>query len=170
MLTIRYAGIADARLIADISRQTFYDTFAADNRPEDMDKFLTQQFTKGRLILEVGMPENIFLLAQENQQVAGYVKLRDGKRPEELKEYQSLEIARLYALKEMIGKGVGSRLMQASLDIARERKKDLVWLGVWEKNKRAIEFYTKWGFEQFGTCDFLLGDDVQHDWLMLKRL
>lgn len=170
MLSIRYATPDDAKLIADISHQTFYDTFAADNRQEDMDKFLLQQFTKGRLMMEVGARENIFLLAYFNNEVAGYVKLRDAKRPAALYNKATLEIARLYALKEMIGRGVGKLLMQTCIDIAKEKNKDVLWLGVWEKNQRAINFYTKWGFEKFDECDFLLGDDVQRDWLMQKTI
>jgi diamine N-acetyltransferase len=167
---IREATRDDAVLIADISRQTFYDTFAAANTKEDMDKFLAEQFTKGKLMLEVGFPENQFLLAYINNDVAGYVKLRDGKLPKELNGQPALEIARLYALKEFIGHGVGAALMQASINIAREKNKKLVWLGVWEKNDRAIAFYTKWGFQKFGECDFLLGNDMQLDWLMKKEL
>ncbi len=81
-LTVRYATNNDATLIADISRQTFYETFAAENRKEDMDKFLREQFTKGKLIMEVGNMENIFLLAYSGDVVAGYAKLREAKQPE----------------------------------------------------------------------------------------
>jgi ribosomal protein S18 acetylase RimI-like enzyme len=70
----------------------------------------------------------------------------------------------------LIGKGVGKILMQSCLDVAKEKSKEVVWLGVWEKNQRAIDFYTKWGFEKFGETSFLLGTDVQCDWLMLKIL
>jgi ribosomal protein S18 acetylase RimI-like enzyme len=169
-LTIRYAGLQDAVLIADISHQTFFETFAADNRKEDMDKFLNEQFTKGKLMMEVGARENIFLLAYYNEEVAGYVKLRDGRTPTALGNVDGLEIARIYVMTDMIGKGVGKQLMQSIINIAKEKSKDVLWLGVWEKNQRAIEFYTKWGFEKFAETDFLLGDDVQRDWLMKKSL
>jgi ribosomal protein S18 acetylase RimI-like enzyme len=168
--TLRYATKEDAALIADISRQTFYDTFAADNTEVDMAKFLNEQFTKGRLMREVGSPENIFMLAYSDDAVAGYVKLREGKKPKELVNAQSLEIARIYVVKNFIGKGVGKLLMQASFDIAKQKEKNVIWLGVWEKNKKAIDFYTSWGFEKFGECDFLLGDDLQRDWLMKKEI
>lgn len=167
---IRYAGKEDAVLIADISHQTFYDSFADDNSEADMEKFLGEQFTKGKLMLEVGAPENTFLLASDANGIAGYVKLRDSKKPALLKDYDSLEIARLYALKNKIGYGVGKALMQASIELAKERNKELVWLGVWEKNQRAIDFYLKWGFEKFDETDFLLGDDVQRDWLMKRKV
>jgi len=168
--SVRLATKDDAVLIADISRQTFYDSFAAENTKEDMDKFLTQQFTRGKLILEVGAAENTFLLAYLDKEVAGYVKLRESKSPKTLGTENALEIARLYSMTHMIGKGVGKILMQASIDIARQKGKDAAWLGVWEKNLRAIDFYTKWGFQKFDETYFLLGDDLQRDWLMKKMV
>lgn len=169
-IRLRYATKEDAALIADISHETFYETFIAQNRPEDMEKFLREQFTKGRLMLEVGAAENTFLLAYHKEELAGYVKLRDGKVPLALPGLRALELARLYARSGFIGTGVGKTLMQASIDMAIEKDKEALWLGVWEKNLRAIEFYTRWGFEKFDETDFLLGDDVQRDWLMVKKL
>jgi ribosomal protein S18 acetylase RimI-like enzyme len=169
-LTVRYGDIADAALIADLSRQTFYETFADQNTKKDMDIFLKVQFTKGRLMLEVGKPEHIFLLAYNEDEIAGYAKLRSNRHPEKLKSKNTLEIARLYATKNMIGKGVGNLLMKTSLSIAGNENKEYVWLGVWKENHRAIRFYEKWGFEIFDECDFILGNDLQKDWLMKKKL
>lgn len=169
-LSIRIATREDARLIADISHLTFYETFASANTREDMEKFLNEQFTKGRLMMEVGVPENIFLLAYHNGDLAGYAKLRDSRYPASLGDLKALEIARLYAMPHKIGKGIGSLLMQECLRIAVESGKEAVWLGVWEQNQRAIEFYRRWGFEKFDETDFLLGNDLQRDWLMKKIL
>jgi diamine N-acetyltransferase len=169
-LVIREATVDDAVLIANISHQTFYDTFAAYNKKEDMDKFLGQQFTKGKLILEVGAKQNIFLLAYDGKTVAGYAKIRDDRVPVTMGNVSALEIARLYAMTSQIGKGVGSQLMQSCLKIAEQKQKEWLWLGVWEKNQRAIDFYTKWGFEKFDETDFLLGDDTQRDWLMKRKV
>lgn len=169
-LVIREATVADARLIADISHQTFYETFAAHNTKEDMDKFLNQQFTKGKLIMEVGARGNTFLLVYNDDKIAGYVKLRDERVPAGMGKVSALEVARIYAMANQIGKGVGSLLMKSCIDIAKEKNKEWLWLGVWEKNQRAIEFYTKWGFEKFDETDFLLGDDMQRDWLMKRKI
>lgn len=169
-LMIRKATTKDALLIADISHQTFFETFAPHNKKEDMDKFLSEQFTKGKLMLEVGKIENTFLLACHNQDVAGYVKLRESRPPGSLGHSKAMEIARLYARNNMIGKGVGKALMQASINVAGEKNKETLWLGVWEKNQRAIDFYIKWGFEKFDETNFLLGNDLQTDWLMKKIL
>lgn len=168
-LSIRYATAADAALIADMSRQTFYDTFARDNTKEDMDKFLSEQFTRGALMMEVGLREHSFLLAYAGEEPAGYVKLRDGKKPLDIK-VAAIEIARIYVVKDFIGKGVGKLLMQACIDEAKKKDKETLWLCVWEKNQRAIDFYTAWDFQKFGVCNFILGNDLQHDWMMKKEL
>jgi ribosomal protein S18 acetylase RimI-like enzyme len=170
MLNIKMATNADAELIADMSRQTFYETFVSQNTKENMDKFMNESFTKEALMKEVGEPGNIFLLAYDEKEPAGYVRMRENNNPPELGNRNSIEIARIYAATNTIGKGVGKTLMQKCIEIAQEKKKDVLWLGVWEKNNRAIDFYIKWGFEKFSTHIFMLGDDPQTDWLMKKEL
>jgi ribosomal protein S18 acetylase RimI-like enzyme len=169
-ISIRFATPADAGLIADLSRQTFYDSFAADNTQEDMDKFMQEQFSREKLMAEVTAPSAIFLLAMQGEEVVGYACMREAPNPPELGETPAMEIGRIYAVTRTIGKGVGTALMQRCLAIAQEKKKTVVWLGVWENNQRAIDFYTKWGFRKFGQHVFVLGNDPQTDWLMKKEL
>ena len=128
------------------------------------------QFAKDKLMEELHERENLFFVAYYGDEIAGYLKLRDGKNPDQLQKVPAIEIVRIYSRTPMIGKGIGRALMQTSIDTAIERNKDVIWLGVWEKNQRAIDFYAKWGFEKFGEHDFILGNDVQTDWLMKKDL
>ncbi|WP_205511173.1 GNAT family N-acetyltransferase [Longitalea arenae] len=167
-IQIREATIADASLIADLSRKTFYDSFAADNTRENMDKFMNETFTRERLIEEVGAAGNIFLLAEQNGEVVGYARLRETANP--LAAGEAIEIARIYAVQNSIGKGVGSALMHRCIDVAKQKQVPVIWLGVWEHNQKAIAFYTKWGFERFSEHVFMVGDDAQTDWLMKKSL
>ena len=169
-LTIRFATEKDAELIADLSRQTFFDSFAEHNSKENMDKFMTEQFTRQKLINEVAQPWHIFFLAFRDEQPVGYVKMRDASVPLHLVSQPCIEIARIYSVQQTIGKGVGKMLIQKCHEIANQKNKKVLWLGVWEKNHRAIDFYTKWGFEKFGEQNFVLGDDIQTDWLMKKNL
>ena len=170
MITIRIATKKDAELIADMSRQTFYETFAAENTKENMDKFMNEQFTRETLIEEVGAGNNIFLLAFDGEQPVGYARIRENNNPPSLGTANAIEIARIYAATHAIGKGIGKVLVQKCIEIAKAGSRELVWLGVWEKNQRAIEFYKKWGFEKFAEHDFILGNDVQKDWLMKKKI
>lgn len=167
---IRLASTDDKELIADLSRRTFYDSFALQNTKEDMDKFMNGQFTREELMKEVGAEGNVFLLAYINEEVVGYAKLREGEKRPELGNIPSIEIARIYAIQTSIGKGIGSALMKKCIEVAKEMNRQVIWLGVWQFNQLAIDFYIKWGFEIFGEHDFVLGNDVQKDWLMKKDL
>lgn len=165
-ILIRQADLRDAELIADLSRQTFYETFAYANTKENMELFLQEQFSRKILMNEVRSGNGIFFLANDGNSEMGYVYLREGQRHPEFQQSSSIEIARIYAVQAAIGKGVGAALIKKSIATATELKREIIWLGVWEHNKRAIDFYTKWGFEKFGEHEFLLGKDVQRDWLM----
>ena len=167
---IRFATIDDAELIADLSRRTFQETFGYVNTRENMDKFMNEQFTREDLIKEVTEPGNTFLLAFDDDTPVGYARMREGKKFPEFENKDSIEIARIYSVNSYLGTGVGQQLMRQCVFIAKELKKEIIWLGVWEKNPRAIAFYTKWGFEKFSEQDFLLGDDLQKDSLLMKKL
>lgn len=169
-VSVRYATAAEAELIAEMSRQTFYETFAEQNTRENMEQFMQEQFSVEKLVAEVSAPGNVFLLAFENEWPVGYARMLEGRSMPEFGREPAMEIARIYAIRSAIGKGVGQALMQKCIEIASERKKKVIWLGVWEHNHRAIDFYRKWGFVKFGTHLFRLGNDIQTDWLMKKEL
>jgi diamine N-acetyltransferase len=170
MLTIRYSKEEDAELIATISRKTFFETFAANNTKEDMELFMSEQFSQEKLIQEAMEPQNTFLLAFDDLSCVGYAMMREGFKYPDFENQESIEIARLYVVNPQIGSGMGKALMQKCILHSKELKKQVIWLGVWEKNIRAISFYKKWGFEKFGEHDFILGEDVQRDWLMKKQI
>jgi len=157
----------DAELIAIISRETFYDTYSEQNTDANMAKFLTKQLGKAMLMDEVGAPGNNFYLAYLDGEVAGYIKLKESDHPQLPKE-KSLEISRIYIYKSFIGKSVGTALLQAAIKFAKEINKEWVWLIAWKENKRAIGFYEANGFEIFAESEFLLGDDLQFDWVFKK--
>ncbi|HEY6899562.1 MAG TPA: GNAT family N-acetyltransferase [Puia sp.] len=169
-IQIRLATAGDARLVAELARKTFYETFSKYNTEENMRIFLEEQNPLERQMAEVGAPGRIFLLAYAGEEAVGYVSLRIAEPPNELQHEKAVEIVQLYSEQKMIGKGVGAALMEAALDVARAEGMEWVWLGVWEHNQRAIAFYRKWGFEPFGEHVFFVGLDAQTDWWMKKKL
>jgi ribosomal protein S18 acetylase RimI-like enzyme len=105
-----------------------------------------------------------------DEKVIGYLKLNMGISQTELKDNDALEIERIYVLKAFQGKKVGQLLFDKAITIAKELQVAYVWLGVWEENKRAIQFYTKNGFVEFDQHVFVLGDEPQTDIMMKLQL
>ena len=169
-LTVRPATSADALPVTLLSRQSFHDTFAAFNTKEDMDLFMADSFSEEKLLSEFDEPAHLFLVAEENNALLGYAKLVKDATHDGLLPPPAIEISRIYAAKTAIGKGVGKALMQACLQTAKDQHYSTIWLGVWEKNERAIAFYQQFGFKKFAEHPFVLGHDVQTDWLMKRTV
>jgi len=169
-MNIRYGTTNDAEMLSKLGAKTFYDTFAKDNTPENMDLHLKKSFSPEIQFNELAASENIFLIIELENQPIGFAQLIMGSKEETLHGTKSLEIRRIYATQENIGKGFGKELMQASIKEAKQRGCDSIWLGVWEKNPRAIAFYKKWGFKEVGTHTFKVGDDPQRDFIMELEL
>lgn len=169
-LQLSIAGPADAAALARVSTDTFFETFAAFNTREDMDAYLLQNFTPAQVQQELEDPAASFVLARHEGILAGYMKLRRSESPAELAGQPALEIERLYVLKPYQDRKVGAALMQHAIDTARSGGAQVLWLGVWEHNPKAIAFYQRWGFKTFGSHGFQLGSDLQTDLLMKLEL
>ena len=156
----------DVSTLAAIGRQTFYETFCDTNTEENLERYLERNFNPDRVAEELTHPGSLFFMARIDGQVAGYLKVNTGDAQTEPQDSNAFEIERIYVKKTWYGKQVGQKLMDHALHLAREKQSTYVWLGVWEKNHRAIRFYKKYGFEVFDTHVFRIGNDAQTDYLM----
>jgi GNAT superfamily N-acetyltransferase len=169
-ITVRQATTSDAALFTALAESTFVDTFGADNTPENMALYLAGAFGEDIQRSELGDARNTVLVAERGGALVGYAMLREDNAPECVVDRSAIEIARLYAVSHVIGKGIGAALMQRCLDVAVERGRRTVWLCVWEHNPRAIVFYQKWGFVDAGAKVFVLGRDHQADRVMTRAV
>jgi ribosomal protein S18 acetylase RimI-like enzyme len=169
---IRRATEKDAGLLLDLSSQTFNQAFGMQNTRDNMSAYMASAFSEEQILEELKCTSSLFFMAYIPglDTPVGYTKLRMGTTPKELKGARAIEIHRIYVLQEMIGQGIGKALMERSLALAQLNNYEVIWLGVWEKNTRAIQFYKKWGFKKFSSYIFRLGTEDQTDYLMKKDL
>ena len=169
-IEIKKGTISDTDQLQKIGRQTFFESFSSGNTEENMRKYLDEGFSFGKLTAELSDKNSEFYFATLDNKVVGYLKINLGPAQTELKDSNSLEIERIYVLKSYFGKKVGQLLYEKAASIAKELKLKYIWLGVWEKNERALQFYKKNGFVEFDQHQFVLGEDVQNDILMKLTL
>jgi ribosomal protein S18 acetylase RimI-like enzyme len=168
-LVIRKAQAGDAAVLKKISVDTFVETFASQNTKEDMDLFLKECFNLETIQKEISDKDTEYHMAFLDNKLAGYVKFRRDSH-EDLKNNKCIEISRIYVYEAFQSKKIGSALMRFVIDQAKAAGMEIIWLGVWEFNPKAIQFYEKWGFKVFGKHVFRLGTDDQNDLLMCKHL
>lgn len=144
-----------------LCRTTFYETFSDSTDEEDMRKFLAETYSAEKLSAELANSESVTFIAYKNGTPLGYLKLNIGN---------ALEIQRIYILKSAKGQGIGSAFMQIAENFASEKKLSTIWLGVWEHNEPAKKFYQSKGYEKFSQHTFVIGDDMQTDFLLKKEM
>jgi ribosomal protein S18 acetylase RimI-like enzyme len=149
-VTVRLATSADAEILADLGARTLRDTFGPD-KSEAQAGFLALTFSPDLKSGDLADPHAAFLIAEVDGSEVAYARLRFGYSPDFVAGLAPMEIARIYADAPWVGRGVGKALMENSLDMARARGCDVVWLDVWESNHRAVRFYERWGFSTAGS-------------------
>lgn len=165
-ILITPATLDDLDQLQHIGRQTFFETFAPHNTEANIKKYLEEGFSREKLTTELSDKNSAFYFAWLDGEVIGYLKLNFGASQTELKDEKAVEIERIYVLLAFHGKKVGQLLYEKAIQIAKEAHADYVWLGVWEENPRAIRFYNKNGFVEFGKHLFKLGEEEQTDIMM----
>jgi ribosomal protein S18 acetylase RimI-like enzyme len=168
-LQIRSATLADAPALSALGERTFRETFAADNTPEDLAAHLAATYTPERQAAELADPARHTLVAETARgDLVAFAQLLAGPAPGCVRGPAPIELLRLYVDREWHGRGLAHRLIRAALEAAAARGAETLWLGVWERNPRAIAFYAKWGFQDVGSHDFVLGSDRQTDRIMVR--
>lgn len=165
-MEIREVTPEDMAQLQEIGRRTFFETYSSVNTEENMTNYLAENLSIDKLMSEFSDKNTEFYFALMNERIVGFLKLNSGEAQTEPNQENSLEIERIYVLSEFQGKGVGQFLFEKTVELANKRKLDYVWLGVWEQNSKAIGFYKKNGFVEFGKHLFILGNDEQQDILM----
>lgn len=158
----------DAAALAEFAERTFRHTFEGDNHARDMDLYVAEHFGVEKQRCGLADSNGIVLLMESGSEPVGYAQLFFGSQPREVVAAPTVELQRFYISSDYHGKGFAQRLMAGVLAVARERGSVAVWLGVWERNARAISFYVKSGFIDVGSHVFVLGDDRQTDRIMCR--
>ena len=172
-IAVAKANLATATRLAALGRQTFTETFAAANTPENLAAYLAEAYGPAQQLAQLQDAATTCLLAEMQGQTVGYALLTEGSAlglPPEKTGGKQLEIKQLYVLEDWIGTGLGGALMRRVLELAQASSCTAVVLGVWEYNERAKAFYQRFGFREVGEVAFQLGDDVQRDLIYRKGL
>lgn len=156
----------DLEELKEISRSTFSDAFGADNNPEDLQIYLNTTFGESNLRQELLNPLSEFYFVRSNGKTMGYFKVNLGDVQTDLKEDNAIELERIYVIGKYQNQGIGQKILDKVIEMAIQRKMEYLWIGVWEKNRKAMDFYQRNNFQFSGTHPYMVGNDQQTDRIM----
>jgi ribosomal protein S18 acetylase RimI-like enzyme len=165
---IRRGGPDDAAALAAFAAATFAETFGADNQPHDLQAHLEAAYGVAQQGRELADPAVTTLLAHQGERLVAYAQVRRNEAPPAcVDQPATIELQRFYVDRAVHGTGVATALMSAVQQVAGNAGARHIWLGVWERNARAIAFYTKVGFRDVGSTFFNVGTDRQTDRVLM---
>lgn len=171
MTIIKPATLNDAALLSRIGAQTFTEAYSDVKDATDIAAYIKQAFVAEAIRKSIEKEEARYFIAFVDTQAVGYTKLRTDRTHENLTtNSHAIELERIYVCKDFWKKHVGAALMQHALQYSKQHHFEVLWLGVWQQNKRAIAFYFKMGFEIFGTKKFYVGTEENDDYVMKYNL
>ena len=158
MVTIRKATVNDAAVIAEIGKQSFFESHGHSAPAADTNAYAARKFTPDAVRDELAHPEYIYHLVFFNGEAAGYSKIILNAPNENIPVAHITCLDRLYLLKAFYGLKLGLRLFEFNMDISKRSGQKGMWLYTWIENARAISFYEKAGFRIVGKADFKLSE------------
>lgn len=167
---IRRGEVRDAAALAAFAARTFTETFAADNRPDDMRAHLAATYGVQQQGTELSDPEVITILAESGGELVAYAQVRRKQAPPSVNHAAPVELHRFYLDHKVHGTGLAATLVEEARSAAIELGGRHLWLGVWERNPRAIAFYRRSGFIDVGSTIYMVGPDRQTDRVMVTAL
>jgi len=160
---IRYATAADASELSQLGARTFRSTYAESNAPHLVDAYIANHYSTAIQLAELQDDRLTHLVAEIDTQLAGFALLRTDQTHPDVVATNPIRLARIYVDAPHLGSGLGSALMERCIDECVRHGHDVLWLGVWEENRKAIAFYERWGFGRVGVEIFDIGGDRQRD-------
>ncbi|HYI65257.1 MAG TPA: GNAT family N-acetyltransferase [Allosphingosinicella sp.] len=167
-IVYRDATMADAALMARIGRETFTETFGHLYTPENLAAFLVNHSAESWRG-ELGDPRVAVRIAESDGAAAGFAKLAPPSLPFEFRG-PAAELRQLYVLKPWQGAGIAPALIDWVIAAARARGAEALFLSVFVDNHRARRFYARYGFEEVGRYDFMVGTHADEDIVMRLML
>lgn len=169
-MLIRPVLESEISLLRDISIKTFVDAFGDQNTVSDMEMYIAESRNLLQVEKEFNDPNAILLFTESEGEITGFMKINEKDSQSRKFDQSSLELERIYLLEGHQGRGYGEQMIHHFEQMGIGLGVEMIWLGVWKKNPRAVAFYKKHGFEIFGEHDYLIGTDLQRDYLMRKML
>ncbi|KAI8890845.1 acyl-CoA N-acyltransferase [Backusella circina FSU 941] len=156
-------------VVTSLGTKTFVDTYGPDHPAEEVEAFLKKAYTHELQLKEINDPAMRTYIAYDGENPVGFCQLREKKNDFDfVGDSDAIELQRMYVDKDCSGKGFGSKLMEHAVQKSKKLGKKTMWVGVWELNPKAIQFYEKHGFRTVGSHIFKVGEQEDTDFIMIK--
>ena len=169
-ITLRRAAAADALCLGVLATQVFLDTYALTGVTETVASEVRKAFSTEAFIKVLAASSTFITVAVQDSALVGFAQSTIGTAQSLAPNGMPAELDKLYVQKPFTNRGVGSRLLQSHEELAARHGVEVLWLSPWVGNHRALRFYAKHEYEDYGLVFFYMGPDNIENRVYAKRL
>jgi len=171
MIPISYkiAKLSDALRISVLLKTVYIQTYDIYGITIESANYITKSFATERI--EKLIKENLshFIVAWHRDNVVGVAEIIFNSTCP-IRKIPVVELGKLYVMEHFSGKGIGHGLLKATENEVLKNGFNELSLIVYVKNKRAITFYERQGYESLGLMDFKMEHNTYKNFVMSKKL
>jgi diamine N-acetyltransferase len=161
---VRMARVQDAKNLSVFAKNTFVDTYAGMVDRTELLDYSNETFHLDNQLNEIINPDNLIFLAEDDESnLLGYALIQYRSLKFTHRVYRQCELKRIYLSNKVFRKGIGTRLLNAVKGTLSKQGIETLYVGVWDKNSRALAFYFKNGFKEVADTHFELGNQTCRD-------
>ena len=171
MISFRQATINDVTTLALLGRITYNEShghFIDDKN--DLLAYCNNAFSIEKLTNDILDKNNLFHLVLVDNLPVGYSKIVLNTQFEDKNEKTSCRLERIYILSHFLPMKLGQPFLDFISEKAKALKATSMWLSVYVKNERGINFYAKNQFKNIGQLNFLVNGKIYDNLVLSKNI
>jgi ribosomal protein S18 acetylase RimI-like enzyme len=147
----------DLGSIRRLTWQSWIATYSSFIPENDLRSYFDAHYTDVSLLSMFEDPSGQGFVAETDDHIVGYLRLFFNRGE------NRVYIPSLHVLQDFQGQSIGKRLLESAEEYAAGKHMDRVWIGVMVKNRRALVYYRKLGFQFVREEPFTMGNTtVRH--------
>ena len=169
-VALRPATQADTLCLGVLATQVFLDTYAFTGITEAVANEVRQAFSTEAFARILDSPATYITVAVREAALVGFAQTTIGTAQRLAPDGQPAELDRLYVQKSFTSHGIGSRLLLSHEAFAAQNGAEVLWLSPWVGVQRALYFYSKLEYQDYGLVIFHMGPHKVENRVYAKRL
>ncbi len=167
---LRLAAPQDSLCLSVLAMQVFLDTYATQGIRPALAREVLSSYSQARFNEAAADPRTRVVVAEHNGYMVGFAQVTLAERHELAPDGDQAELLRLYVQEPFTGRNVGTTLLTYAENLAAEAGAAVLWLTPWIHNNRALAFYSRRGYGDFGLTFFTFEGESHENRLLAKFL
>ena len=150
--------------------QVFLDTYATEGIRAEIAREVMSSYSQAAFAKAIVNTGGHIAVAEVKSNMVGFAQVTFGAPHELAPSGTQAELLRLYVQEPFTGAKVGTQLLSQAEHVASVAGANVLWLTPWVHNHRALAFYARRGYSDYGLTYFTFEGESHENRVLAKAL